>query len=217
MTGNRASGRNPLRRKGASRRTKRIVHVLCEGKTEVEYLHMSSVQRLMRSCGEATIKYVSHRHIGRTDPVSLVKIMGEHLKREGGGHRGGLAKHDEMWIVSDVDSWTPKQLNTLIEWVRGDTRRRVAISNPKFELFLLLHFEEGRGCATGAAVDRRMQIYYPTYKKHILPTQFSEQEVHGAIKRSEKYFRLRDDGVPEPGTTGFHLLLQTLFGVHAQE
>lgn len=50
-------------------------------------------------------------------------------------------KGDEAWIVVDVDTWGDVEFAELLSWAASDPRHHLAISNPKFELFLVMHFE----------------------------------------------------------------------------
>ena len=59
----------------------------------------------------------------------------------------------EAWIVVDRDekTWTAEQLNEVAMWVEAENKKKtsvfhgIALSNPCFEFWLLLHFEEGTG------------------------------------------------------------------------
>lgn len=48
---------------------------------------------------------------------------------------------DELWLVIDVDRWGPKKLNEIARLCKQKTYK-LAISNPCFELWLLLHFQD---------------------------------------------------------------------------
>jgi len=61
-----------------------------------------------------------------------------------------LRASDRAWIVVDADSWPEDQLLELHGWSTEDSRYGLAVSNPKFEFWLLLHFEDGNGAATSA-------------------------------------------------------------------
>ena len=55
---------------------------------------------------------------------------------------------DEAWIIVDVDTWDETEFSQLLDWTKKDPRHHLAISNPKFELFLIMHFERRGGCPT---------------------------------------------------------------------
>lgn len=62
--------------------------------------------------------------------------------------RQGLRPSDEACIVAEGDHWTDEQMNALFHWSKNGQNRGVAVSNPCFEFWLLLHFEDGHGVAT---------------------------------------------------------------------
>ena len=53
----------------------------------------------------------------------------------------GLSAEDELWIVIDRDRWTPRELSTVCTQCR-QKGYRTAVSNPCFELWLLLHVKQ---------------------------------------------------------------------------
>ena len=69
------------------------------------------------------------------------------------------------------------ELEALLAWAQEDDRRHVAISNPKFELFLVMHFEKGNGCTTSSSVDAAPRRHMPGYDKRLSRGQFSAGQV----------------------------------------
>lgn len=101
-------------------------------------------------------------------------------------NRNTLQPKDELWLVVDVDQWTNEQLLDLFTWVRGASAgvvRGVAVSNPKFEYWLLLHFEENPPSTARACCDR-LEQYLPGYDKSIPVGKFTPENVRLAIKRA---------------------------------
>ena len=43
---------------------------------------------------------------------------------------------DEAWLMVDVDEWGAAEFAELLAWEAADSRHHLAVSNPKFELFL---------------------------------------------------------------------------------
>ena len=76
------------------------------------------------------------RHSGPA-PTQVLKDVREHFKNY------DIPEIDEYWIVLDVDKWTKKQKQEVENWCNECPRRNfLAVSNPCFELWLILHFEE---------------------------------------------------------------------------
>ncbi len=66
-------------------------------------------------------------------PHYLLQRMKRYIKQN------SLLKSDEAWIVMDKDEWTDQQLQELMAWSRIDARYGLALSNPNFKYWLLLH------------------------------------------------------------------------------
>lgn len=127
----RPSGRRPSR-PVAGREQRRIVKVLCEGAiTEPQYL--SQITRRYRGVVRVDIE----DSVAGCAPLSLVahaKAMLAENKRA--RRKTGTDNFDEIWCVFDVDEH-PNLAQAKQE--AADVGIQVAVSNPCFELWLLLH------------------------------------------------------------------------------
>jgi hypothetical protein len=125
----------PLRRKIEFRKPKKTLLIYCEGQcTEPEYLN--ALRKLPEVHKLAQVDLQIQSSHGGSVPLTLVKIAIDarlRVKDEGG-------EVDEFWCVFDVES--PINHPNLIEAVRLAKQHRInlAISNPCFELWLILHF-----------------------------------------------------------------------------
>lgn len=54
----------------------------------------------------------------------------------------GLEQDDELWLVVDKDHWTDIMLSQVAAACTRDISMRMALSNPCFEVWLLLHLED---------------------------------------------------------------------------
>jgi len=134
-------------------------------------------------------------------PAQVLKRMESFLKEK------GLKASDEAWLVIDKDEWQEEQLAVLYDWSLRKDNYGLALSNPKFEYWLLLHFEEGNGIGSGEACNRRLTYYLPNYDKGINKSDISEAQIHEAIERA----RRRDnppctDWPRSTGTTVYRLV-----------
>jgi len=85
--------------------------------------------------------------------------MTDHLESE------GLKSSDEAWLVVDKDQWTDEQLTQLHQWSLQQENYGFALSNPKFEYWLLLHFEDGTGVTSSRDCTDRLKRWIPDYDK----------------------------------------------------
>jgi hypothetical protein len=133
-------GRQSLKRKVAIRPPRKTLLVFCEGeRTEPEYLQALKRQPFVRDVAAVDLR-VEPRHEGAV-PLVLVSMAadarGKAISEE--------SEIDEFWCVFDVE-WPvnhPNLHDALDLARRSDIQ--LAISNPCFELWLILHFRDQGG------------------------------------------------------------------------
>lgn len=154
--------------------------------------------------GNAVVRVECIKGTARTSPPEVLKRLKDRIKRN------ELAKTDEAWLVVDKDQWTDEQLKPLFEWSLLDARYGFALSNPKFELWLLLHFEDTtvdgpRQCS------EKLQKHLPKYDKSIDSSKFSEEQVLNAIERAKRRDNAPCEDWPRSfGTTVYKLVEKIL-------
>ena len=67
----------------------------------------------------------------------MIKRLDEYIEKKD----FALEKDDELWVMIDVDRWNKSTLQEIAKEAR-QKGYRLAISNPCFELWLLLHFRD---------------------------------------------------------------------------
>jgi hypothetical protein len=155
----RRDGRD-LRRRGPVRDPLPLILVVCEGAvTEPQYIEGFRIAQ-----GANTVRV--HVRGPGGDPKATVETAmkladeaAERARRE----RDDNLRYDEVWCVFDVD-----------EHPRLDDARRtadasgveLAISNPCFELWLLLHFAEQAALSRKRA-SQLLKKHLPAYAKHV--------------------------------------------------
>lgn len=172
MTSKRRRFQRPLGQK----RYKKLFIIAAEGnKTEIQYFN-----KLKTLEGIPSIIYIeclkgSHK----SSPHQVLKRMLRHLKNN------SLEKSDEAWLVIDKDQWTDQQLIPLYEWSRKSENYGFALSNPKFEYWLLLHFEEGIGVNSSQECSDRLARYLPKYDKDIDSRKINFENIIAAIEHAK--------------------------------
>ena len=187
-----------FRRPQGQRRYKRMFIIAAEGTvTEPEYFSLFDEQSIVR------VKCLRNR--GNLPPKEALRRVREYVRKE------GLKKGDEAWLVVDKDRWPDEHLAELHAWATSRKNHGLALSNPKFEYWLLLHFEEAGGVTTSGDCDRQLDKHLPNYNKHIEPQHFTADRIQGAAARAKK----RDtppcaDWPRKPGTTVYRLVERIL-------
>lgn len=59
------------------------------------------------------------------------------------------------------------------------------LSNPKFEYWILLHFEEGTNISSSRECSDRLKRWLPDYDKGIKPRGFTIQMISSAVRRAK--------------------------------
>ena len=123
--------RRSYTRRVGQRRYRRIFVVSTEGtNTEPQYFAMFNDDK-------TTVRHVRVLKHHGSDPISILRSMRRFLENE------ALRDEDAAWLIVDKDRWTNGQLQRLCQWQNSDSRYGLAVSNPMFEYWLLLHFEDG--------------------------------------------------------------------------
>lgn len=112
-------------------------------------------------------------------------------------------------IVLDQDRNSSKTLQALRIWqAQHPIQTRVAISIPKFEIFLIMHFRAVDGLNTPEAIDAAMEIIQPEYKRQKLPKMSGcgVENVYQAIKAAS----LMSNQLPERNASDLAQLVEFL-------
>lgn len=177
------------------RRYKRLFIIAVEGnKTEPQYFNILDIQK-------SVIKIQCLKGKDGTSPLHVLRRMANRLKEE------SLRESDEAWLVVDKDEWTNEQLAQLFKWSQKNSRYGFAVSNPKFEYWLLLHFEDGNGVTGPRDCEDRLMRHLPDFDKGIDSNKITQPMITSAIGRAKR----RDnppcaDWPREIGTTVYRLV-----------
>ncbi len=155
---------------------RKLFVIATEGaKTEPQYFE---ILRKLKS-EQVTISIPEGKN--KSDPENVLKRMKEHLKKE------GLKPSDEAWLVVDKDRWHDEQIEKLYEWTKRKKNYGLALSNPRFEYWLLLHFVDG-DIGSAHNIEKLLDTYLPNYSqtKAVDPQKFKPDNIEKAIARAKK-------------------------------
>jgi hypothetical protein len=195
-----AKSRDDLRRRGPHRQPKPRFLIVCEGMV-TEKCYFNDVRHIERSLIQLDIEP------GGT-PKTLVERAVE-LKRDADRRARKLKddneRYEEVWCVFDVDE------HPLIPAAKDQARANdieMAISNPCFELWALLHFQDRRAHIERGKVQQLCRQIMPGYEKR-LDYEFLKPKYPDALKRAqdlEKWHESRDTTGANPSTTVYRLV-----------
>lgn len=130
--------------------------------------------------------------------------------------RNDLQSTDEAWLVVDKDQWPDEQLLKLHQWSQTSKNYGFALSNPFFELWLLLHFEDTAGVTTAEQYRTRLKNHLPEYDKHIHPSMMTADQILEAADRAEARDRPPCADWPrEPNKTTVYRLVKKMLAARA--
>lgn len=166
--------RRNLKRKSGVRKYRKLYILAVEGSvTEPQYF------RLFQQHSQVTVKVEILRKGKKSDPKSVLSRMKNRLKEN------ALKKSDEAWLVIDKDNWKKADLEELHKWSQVKANYALAVSNPKFEYWLLLHFDNGDRIQTATECNRKLNQHLPNYNKNINDKYFDRKKILTAISRAQ--------------------------------
>jgi hypothetical protein len=92
---------------------------------------------------------------------------------------------DELWLMIDTDRWGTAALS---EVCQGASQKsfQLAVSNPCFELWLYLHFDDATGSNhTCRELERLLRQHLGSYNKANLNIEVFKPNIQNAVKRAK--------------------------------
>lgn len=192
--------RSFIRHRG-ERRYRKMFVIATEGvKTEPQYFDLLNDLHTV-------IHVTCLRDKNNSAPPQVLKRMSKHLKEQ------ALMKSDEAWLVVDKDNWTDPQLQELHQWSQDSENYGFALSNPNFEYWLLLHFENGAGISNAQDCSERLRKYLPDYDKRIDARKITKEMIETAISRAASRDNPPCEDWPHRIGTTVYRLVQNIFKV----
>ena len=199
------SSAQDLARRGPRREPRRRILVLCEG-GETEPGYLKALQAEFRN----PLVEIVIEGFGE-DPKALVeRALAMKMDAEREARRSGddFLRYDEIWCVFDVDDHA--RLHDARQQAR-DHGIELAVSNPCFELWALLHFQEQTAWIERDKLRSFLKRYLPEYRKalpfHLLRPGYAE-----AVRRAEHLDKLCEkNGSPgDNPSTGVYRLTERI-------
>jgi hypothetical protein len=193
----RKSGNRPrrqsLRRKVAVRQPRKTLLVFCEGeRTEPEYLRALKVQPFVRDVAAVDLRVESRRE--GAVPLTLVSVAANARSKA----ISEDSEIDEFWCVFDVE-WPVNHPNLLdaLDLARRN-EIRLAVSNPCFKLWLILHFRDHRAWLDNEQANRLRRKLDGSTDKSLDPAKYMPVITNAARRAAMLQERHREDDTPFP-------------------
>ena len=198
--------RRPARRP-ANREPRRRLLIVCEGKvTEPQYLR--GFERWQRN-NTVEIEIPNSQGVPLTLVQRAVELK-ETADTQAKRGRDAFLVFDEVWCVFDIDEHPKDKVNDARQLARA-RGIEVAVSNPCFELWILLHFRENPGARHRHDVQALVAEDLPGYDKHLRFDDLAGGV--GDAERRAKALQTQADEEGEPHrnpTTGVYRLTESI-------
>jgi len=204
--------RDDLRRRKSFVEPRTRMLICCEGEvTEPSYLNGLK--------GELRIRLVHIEVVpGGANPKTLVDYAVEkkrEAERQARREKDDNLKYDELWCVFDVDAheYVPEAKQ------KAEANKiELAISNPCFELWLLLHFQDQRAHIERHHVQSACRNHMPGYDKEV-PFDLVFPLYREAVERAEtlNHWQETRGCAGENPSTGVHRLTERIVELGREE
>ena len=207
-----AQNKSLLSRSSGGRDPKRIVYVSAEGqRTEPEYFGIINDMDNQ----EVWVEMIDHQG---SAPKTVLKAMKEYLEEH------ELKEHDRAWLVVDEDERKEKILDPLCEWSNACPKHGLALSNPCFEYWILLHYREPLSFCNCDDYIEAVGKYIRSYNKKNkgMPRDAQERRklydgIPVAIKRAREQDPSASDSYPKTTGTTVYKLAELLLPSSAEK
>jgi hypothetical protein len=199
----------------ATRLPRKTLLVFCEGeRTEPEYLNALKRERSVRDVAAVDIRL--QRGIGGSAPMQLVSMAIE-AKRRAEEEEGEI---DEFWCVFDVES--PMHHPRISQAVQEAQNNgvNVAVSNPCFELWLILHLKDQASSLSTRDACRLRRKLDGAKSKEIDPAlymPFRHKATNRAIKLDRRHLQDAKVLPKDNPSSGMHRLLAAVESTHTAQ
>jgi RloB-like protein len=198
----------PLRRKVEIRRPKKTLVVFCEGKkTEPQYLEALKRQPTVQDIAAVELR-IETGHGGAV-PLTLVSLATEARSRAVAEE----AEIDEFWCVFDVE-W-PRNHPGLKDALRRARENDIhlAVTNPCFELWLILHFFDHGAWLDNDGARRLRRQLDGSPDKSLDAAKYMPSVLGAARRAADLEARHRQNGTDFPRdnpSSGMHRLITSI-------
>lgn len=194
---------SPLTRKTETRQPRKTLVIFCEGeRTEPVYLEALKRRPEVKDVASVDLRIEAEHGMPETLVSSAIKAHDKSADEEG--------EVDEFWCVFDVE-WPRNhpRLREAVQQARGNGIN-VAISNPCFELWLILHFERHGSWLDNDGARRLRRQLDGAPDKNVDPSKYMphvRKAMNNAVALAERHSR-DGTGFPQDNpSSGMYLLI----------
>lgn len=183
-------------RKQPNRDYRSNCHLAFEGhETECQYF-----LSLRQVIGNKVNLRIHQRKSSKSAPSDVLKCL------LNGVLKNPLGKKDMAWLLVDIDNWPEQEIMKLHQWSVQSHKHGFAASNPCFEFWLLLHFEDGRSVNSCKDCIRKLKQILQDYDKSIDWSKYKDGIKRAVARAKELDTPAVEDWPKKVGTTVYRLI-----------
>ena len=165
-------------RPSGRKRYKKMFLIATEG-PRMEPQYFALFNEFDRISAAVHVKYIS-KSPGASSPRHVLLAMKKNLSES------PIRSSDEAWLVVDRYRWAEATLTELFAWSQEKENHQFALSNPKFESWLLLHFENATSRLSSSQYSNRLRSHLPRYEERLRSSKLNLSSIELAVKRARK-------------------------------
>lgn len=195
----------------------RLVVIAAEGRN-TENIYFESMKASL--CASDVHVEVLHRDSNHSSPENVYEQIRQFMSEY------NIEDDDQLWVVVDKDRWQDKMLSAIALYCAQNNNLYFCVSNPCFELWLLLHIEDittyseeqmeeltmNKKTNNQTWLKRRMKELTGHYRESNYDAMALLPYVHIAIERAEKLDLTPSDRWPQRVGTRVYLLAKSIIG-----
>lgn len=195
----------------------RLIVIAAEGR-DTENIYFDSMKASL--CASDVHVEVLHRDSNQSSPEHVYEQIRQFM------YEYNIEDDDQLWIVIDRDRWKDKMLSAVAQYCAQNNNLYFCVSNPCFELWLLLHIEDiatyndedmealaiNKKTNGQTWLKRRMRELTGHYQESSYDAMALLPYIQSAIERAEKLDISIRDRWPQSVGTRVYLLAKSIIG-----
>lgn len=195
----------------------RLVVIAAEGRN-TENIYFDSMK--ISLCASDVHVEVLHRDSNQSSPEHVYEQIRQFMTEY------NIEDDDQLWIVIDKDKWKDRMLSAVAQHCAQNNNLYFCVSNPCFELWLLLHIEDiatyndedmealamNKKTKGQTWLKRRMRELTGHYQESNYDAMALLPYIQSAIERAEKLDTSTKDRWPQGVGTRVYLLAKSIIG-----
>lgn len=200
-------------------RSAKLIVIAAEG-FETENIYFEAMKTSLKA-SNVHVEVLHRENDGESSPEHVYSRIKQFMEEY------NIEDDDELWVVIDRDRWSPKMISSIAKCCAQNKNLRLCVSNPCFELWLLLHIEDvslysdenkralsaNRKCSRHKTlIKQKLSVLLNGYNEANYNVSSFLPYIDDAINRAAKLDINPEDRWPQTVGTRAYLLAKSIMG-----